>query len=263
MPVATTQTKTKKAEQSAKAESKKKEKKAKIALPKLDPEEMISAYLHFGHRKSRTHPHMKPYVYTIRNNVSIIDLEDTKKYLEETLTFLGDLASRGGRLLFVATRLPGKDVVGELAKDLGMYYVSERWLGGTLTNFHTISSRLTYLKDLEAKKKSGEWQKYTKKERHDMDEELLKLNKKFDGIKAMEKLPDAVFIFNLHKDTLPAKEARSRGIPVVAVADTDADPKLADYFIPANDDAIQSVNYILDKVRDVIKGSAQERKSKT
>lgn len=228
-------------------------KKADVELPKLDPEEMIAAYLHFGHRKTRAHPHMQPFIYIVRNNVSIIDLEKTKEYFEKALAFLAKITGGGGKILFVATRVPGKDLVADFARGVGMYYVSGRWLGGTLTNFKTISSRLSHLKDLEEKKKSGEWEKYTKKERHDMDEELLKLNKKFEGIKEMEKLPDAVFIFNLHKDTLPAKEARSRGIPVVAVSDTDADPEIADYPIPANDDASQSVNYVFDKVREVIK----------
>ncbi len=227
-------------------------------LPKLDPEEMISAFLHFGHRKTRTHSQMKPFVYTVRNNISIVDLEKTKEYFEKALMFLEGIIKKKGKILFVATRVPGKDMVGDFAKDLGMYWVRERWLGGTLTNFKTISSRLAHLKNLEKTKKSGEWEKYTKKERHDMDVELSKLNKKFAGIKEMEKLPDVVFILNLYHDGLAAKEARSRNISVVAICDTDANPRFADYPIPANDDAIQSVNYILDKVKIVIKNAQKK-----
>lgn len=228
-------------------------KKAKIVFPKITSEEMMSHYLHFGHRKSRMHPKMQSFIYTVRNNVSIINIEKTKEYFERALAFVGKVVSSGGKILFIATRVPGKNLIEEYAKDLEMFYVHDRWLGGTLTNFKTISSRLAYLKELEAKKKSGELAKYTKKEQHDFEQELFRLNKKFDGIKKMEKLPDAVFILNLCKDSLAAREARSRRISVVAITDTDADPQLADYPIPANDDAVQSVTYILDKVREVVR----------
>lgn len=221
--------------------------------PAIVPEEMLNAYLHFGHRRTITHPRMKPFIYTVRNSISIIDLEKTKQYLEEALMFVARIVAEGGRVLFVATHAPATDLIRPIARDLGMFYVAERWLGGTFTNFKTVAVRLSYLKDLEEKKKGGDWEKYTKKEQHDFEEELTKLRRKFEGIQTMEKLPDAIFILTLSRDILPAKEARSVGIPVIAVCDTNADPALADYPIPANDDAVEAVGYVLEKVSDAIK----------
>ena len=240
------------------SKSKEAQKKEATGTTKMDdlvriiPEEMLGAYLHFGHRRTITHPRMKPFIHTVRNSISIIDLEKTKQYFEEALAFIARVVADGGKILFVATRVPAKDLVRSIAKDLEMFYVAERWLGGTLTNFKTVAVRLSYLKDLEKKKKGGEWGKYTKKEQHDFEEELTRLRRKFEGIHEMEKLPDAIFILNLSKDILPAKESRALGIPVIAVCDTNVDPALADYPIPANDDAVDAVKYILGKIGEVI-----------
>ena len=236
-----------------------KEKTKKVDF-KLDTEEMAQAGVHFGHRTSRVHPKMQPYLYGVRNTVHIIDLEKTKEKFEEALKFIQELISENKILLLVGTKIQVKDLVKEIAKDCSLPYVNERWLGGTFTNFEIIKKRIEYFKDLEKKKAGGELEKYTKKERAKIDQELRDLEIKFGGIKDLEKLPDAIFVLDMKKDNLAVKEARMRGIKVIGISDTNVDPSLADYPIPANDDAISSVKYILDKVKEAIK-SCQKRSS--
>ena len=213
---------------------------------------MQIAGLHFGHRVSRLHPKMKPYVSGIKNNVHIIDLEKTGKEFEKALVFIAKLISEGKTILFVGTKIQVKQYVKSNAEISGMPYVIERWLGGTFTNFETIVKRVQYFKELENKKATGELEKYTKKERSMFDKELEILRKKFEGIKHMTKLPDAVLILDVKKDITCAKEARRKGIKIIGVVDTNVDPSLADYPIPANDDAISSVSYILEKISETI-----------
>lgn len=215
-------------------------------------EEMVEAGLHFGHKTSKLHPKMRPYIFGVRNTVSIIDLEKTKEKLKEALEFIQKLILENKILLFVGTKVSIKELVKNVAQEVNLPYVNERWLGGTFTNFQTIKKRLEYFKELEKKKAEGELEKYTKKERAKFEEELKKLEKKFGGIKNLEKLPDAIFVIDMVKDYLAVKEAREKGIKIVAVCDTNADPTLVDYPIPANDDAISSVKYILEKVKEVI-----------
>ena len=225
---------------------------AKEVEIKLDTEEMAQAGVHFGHRTSRVHPKMQPYLYGVRNTVHIIDLEKTKEKFEEALKFIQELISENKILLLVGTKIQVKDLVKDIAKDCGLPYVNERWLGGTFTNFEIIKKRIEYFKDLEKKKAAGELEKYTKKERAKIDQELRDLEIKFGGIKDFERLPDAIFVLNMKKDALAVKEAKMKGMKVIGIADTNIDPTLADYPIPANDDAILSVRYILDKVKEVI-----------
>jgi len=229
-----------------------KEKTKKVDF-KLDTEEMAQAGVHFGHRTSRVHPKMQPYLYGVRNTVHIIDLEKTKEKFEEALKFIQELISENKILLLVGTKIQVKDLVKEIAKDCSLPYVNERWLGGTFTNFEIIKKRIEYFKDLEKKKATGELEKYTKKEKAKIDQELRDLEIKFGGIKDLEKLPDAIFVIDMKKDDLAVKEARMKGIKVIGISDTNVDPTLADYPIPANDDAISSVKYILEKVKEVIK----------
>jgi len=226
---------------------------AKEVEIKLDTEEMAQAGVHFGHRTSRVHPKMQPYLYGVRNTVHIIDLEKTKEKFEEALKFIQELISENKILLLVGTKIQVKDLVKDIAKDCGLPYVNERWLGGTFTNFEIIKKRIEYFKDLEKKKATGELEKYTKKEKAKIDQELRDLEIKFGGIKDLEKLPDAIFVIDMKKDDLAVKEARMKGIKVIGISDTNVDPTLADYPIPANDDAISSVKYILEKVKEVIK----------
>ncbi len=218
----------------------------------LNIDDMQVAGLHFGHRVSRLHPKMKPYVSGIKNNVHIIDLEKTSKDFEKALAFIAKLAAEGKTMLFVGTKIQMKQYVKEHAEASGMPYVIERWLGGTFTNFETILKRVQYFKELESKKATGELEKYTKKERSLFDKELEILRKKFEGIKNMSKLPEAVLILDIKKDLTCAREARRKGIAIIGVVDTNIDPTLADYAIPANDDAISSVRYILEKISETI-----------
>jgi small subunit ribosomal protein S2 len=220
---------------------------------KLDPEEMIQAGLHFGHRVSRVHPKMKPYIYGVRNTVHIIDLEKTIEKFREALKFIQELISENKTLVLVGTKIQTKDLVEKVAKECNLPYINERWLGGTFTNFETIKKRIEYFKELEKKKTEGELEKYTKKERAKIDQELRELQLKFGGIKNLTQLPDAIFVLDMKKDTLAIREAKQIGIKVIGIADTNCDPTLADYPIPANDDAISSVKYILEKVKEVIK----------
>ena len=223
-------------------------------------QEMMEAGLHFGHKTSRCHPKMKPYIFGVRNTVHIIDLERTAQKLEETLNFIKKLASEGKNLMIIGTKIQAKDLVEKIAKEHDLPYVSERWVGGTFTNFEVIKKRIDYFKDLEKKKADRELDKYTKKERMQIDEELADFETKFGGIRNLEKLPDAVFVLDIKKETVAIKEAAKKGIKIIAVADTNVDPEIADYFIPANDDAISSLSYILDKVSQVLKKSKKIKK---
>jgi len=219
---------------------------------KIDTEEMTRLGLHFGHRTSRICPKMEPYLYGVRNAVHIIDLEKTKEKLIEALEFIQKLVSESKTLLLVGTKIQIKDLVKETAKVCSLPYITERWLGGTFTNFGTILKRVEYYKDLERKKAEGELEKYTKKERAKFDEELRKLRIKFEGIKNLSRLPDAIFVCSMKKDKLAVKEARMKEVKVIGICDTNVDPTLADYPIPANDDAISSVKYILEKVKETV-----------
>lgn len=219
---------------------------------KINIEKMVEAGVHFGHRTSKVHPKMKPYLFGARNNVHIIDLEKTKEKLEQALSFINSFIREGKTLLLVGTKLQARNMVEKTAEKCHLPYVSKRWLGGTFTNFETIKKRIDYFKDLEKKKEAGELEKYTKKERSEIDKELSDLEIKLGGIKEMTKLPEAVFVLDMKKDELAIKEAKKKGITIIAVSDTNTDPSPADYVIPANDDAFSSIQYILNKVENVI-----------
>jgi len=218
----------------------------------INVEEMAQLGVHFGHRTSKVHPKMKPYLFGARNTVHIIDLEKTAEKLKEALIFIQQLISENKVLLLVGTKVQAKELVKSTAKECGLPYVSERWLGGTFTNFETIKKRIDYFKELEKKKNEGELEKYTKKERIEIDKELRNLELKVGGIKNLIQLPEAIFVLDMRKDALSIKEAKRKGIKVIALADTNSDPTLADYVIPANDDAISSLRYILDKVKNIV-----------
>jgi len=229
------------------------ETKSKKTSLNLKTEEMAQAGLHFGHKSSKIHPKMKPYLYGVRNGVHIIDLEKTAEKLKEALSFMKEAVADGKIILIVGTKIQAKALVKQTAEECGLPYITERWLGGTLTNFETIKKRIDYFKDLERKKKEGGLENYTKKERIKFDEELKNLEIKFGGIKILDKVPDIVFVLDMQKDDLAIKEAKAKDVKVVALADTNVDPTLADYPIPANDDAMLSAKYILEKVKEVIK----------
>lgn len=241
-------------------EKKDNDKKVKKTSPKetdfkIDINEMIKAGLNFGHRTSRLHPKMSPYIEGIKNTVHVIDLTKTAQKLEKALNFIQEIASQDKIILVVGTKIQVKELVKEMAEECDIPYVNERWLGGTLTNFPVVSKRVEYLKDLEKKKASGEWDKYTKKEKIKMNRDLSNLKIKFEGLKKLERVPDCLLVLDIKKDDLAVKESKMKGIKIVAITDTNTDPSLVDYSIPANDDAISSVKYILDKIKEVIKKS--------
>ena len=221
----------------------------------INIDDMAKAGLHFGHRTSNVHPKMKPYLAGVRNTVHIINLEETAEKLKSALKFIQELVSEKKVLLLVGTKIQVKNLVKEIAEQCELPYVNERWLGGTFTNFKIIKKRIEYFKDLEKKKKQGELKKYTKKEQGKIDQQLRNFEIKFGGIKNLSQLPDAVFILDIRKDVLTIKESKAQEIKTIGISDTNTDPSLVDYPIPANDDAISSVKYILEKAAEVIKNA--------
>ena len=220
----------------------------------ISVDEMAEAGVYFGHRTSKCHPKMKPYILGVKgsDHINIMDLEQTKLFLVKALDFVANLTKEGKTILLVGTKIPIKKLVRETAEICDLPFVVQRWIGGSLTNFRIIRKRIDHFKDLEKKRESGELEKYTKKERLEFDKEINKLSVKFGGIKDMEKLPDALFALDMCQDELAIKEAKMKGIKIIAIADTNVDPTKVDYPIPANDDAITSVKYILEKFKSVI-----------
>lgn len=211
-------------------------------------EELFEAGVHFGHRSNKWHPKMKPYIFNSYNSIHIIDLEQTLPKLEFALNFMHDLAEQKKIILFVGTGAAHREILKEMAEKCSMSYITERWVGGLLTNFKIISKRLEYFRDLERKKVAGELEKYTKKEQHEFDKDLERLNRKFGGIKNLTKMPDALFIVNCSDNITAINEAQRVNLPVIGLSDTNINPTLLNYPIPANDDAFSSVKLILDTI---------------
>ncbi len=208
-------------------------------------ESMLKNGIHFGHRKSRRHPAMEEYIYTTRQGINIINLGKTAEKLEEALAFIKNVKTEGKKILFISNKKQAADLIKSIAKRLRMPYVVERWLGGTFTNFKVIRQRVRYLKNLREMFEKGELKKYTKFEQMKKMEEIEKLENKIGGIEEMTELPGAIFVVDIKEDYLAIREARKVGIPVIALADTNVDPREANYPIPANDDAISSLRFIL------------------
>ncbi|MBU2539841.1 30S ribosomal protein S2 [Patescibacteria group bacterium] len=228
----------------------------------LNIQDMEKANVQFGHRVSKLHPKMKQYVSGIKNSVHTIDLEKTVEEFDEALKFIEALISEGKNMLLVGTKVPIKALIKENAEICGLPYVNERWLGGAFTNFETILKRVTHFKDLLKQKEVGGLEKYTKKEKMKIEKEIESLRIKFEGVKDMQKLPEAVLVLDMNKDGLAAREAKRKGIKIIAVCDTNIDPSLADYPIPANDDSISSAKYILEKIKEVVLKAKEEVENK-
>lgn len=224
-----------------------------IMLPSA--QELIEAGVHFGHRTSKWHPKMEKFIFTSKNDVHIFDLEKTLKSLQSASVFLKSVLARGGEVLFVGTKPASKNTIKEAGEALKQPYVSERWLGGTLTNFKTISKRLEYLRNLEDQMKTGGLDKYTKKEKLKLQKLAEKMEKQLGGIKNMRRLPDAVFAADIKEDSLAIKEARRMKIPIVAMCDTNNDPSFIDFPIPANDDASSSIKAIVGAMVENLKNA--------
>lgn len=208
-------------------------------------ENMLKSGVHFGHMKSRRHPKMDEYIYTTRNNINIIDLQKALAQLEKAIEFLRAVQKSGKPILFVGTKKQTWNLVESLAKRLKMPYVVERWIGGTFTNFKVIRGRTRYLKESEEKMAAGEFKRYTKLEQLKKQEEIEKLEHRMGGIKEMDELPGAVFVVDVKESGIVVEEARKLNIPVSGIVDTNADPSKIDYPIPANDDAVSSLRFIL------------------
>ena len=221
-----------------------------IALPDL--ESMAASGVHLGTLRSRSNPKMKPYIWAVKNSFQVIDLEKSRDNLKIALEFLVGVRKKGGIILFVGTGVAAKETPKKLAEELGAPYVAERWLGGTITNFSTISRQVNQLKDLESQKASGGFEKYTKYETLKLEEKMGKLRKEFGGLTGMSRLPDAVWVASANYDKIAVAEANKKNIPIAGLVNTNSDPTLFDYPVPANDTALSSVNFLINLVRDAI-----------
>ena len=220
--------------------------------------QLLEAGAHFGHNRARWNPKMKKFIFGERSKIYIIDLEKTVEYLNKAKEYLKRLASKGEKVLFVGTKKQAQDVIFEVAQKTGMFFVKERWLGGTLTNFKTIRNSIKRLKDIETMQKDGTFEAITKKEKAILTKEMEKLKKNLQGLVDMEKMPGAVFVVDARKEDIAVKEARKLSIPIVAIIDTNADPDLIDYPIPANDDAMRSIKLIIDHLAEgILEGQGQ------
>lgn len=219
-------------------------------MPAVTMRELLESGVHFGHQTRRWNPKMKPFVFGARNGIYIIDLQKTVDQTRAACAFASKITAEGKRVLFVGTKKQAKDVVEEEAKRAGMYFVTNRWLGGMLTNYQTVKASIDRLKKLEALKASPEWDEVPKKEQSRIERELDKLQKSLGGIQDMKKLPGAIFVIDTEKEHIAIKEARKLGIPTIAVVDTNCDPSNITYVIPGNDDAIRSIRLFARLIAD-------------
>ena len=214
--------------------------------------QLLEAGVHFGHQTRRWNPKMAEYIYTERNGIYIIDLQKSVGKVDEACKAISDIAAEGGTILFVGTKKQAQDAVRTEAERCGMYYVNERWLGGMLTNFKTIQSRIKRLKDIETMSQDGTFDVLPKKEVIALKKEWEKLEKNLGGIKDMKKIPDAIFVVDPKKERICVQEAHNLGITLIGICDTNCDPEELDYVIPGNDDAIRAVKLIVSKMADAV-----------
>ena len=214
--------------------------------------ELLEAGVHFGHQTQFWNPKMKPYIYGARNGIYILDLRKTSDLLDSAYELVRDYAAKNKNILFVGTKKQAADVVAEEAKRSGAYYVNRRWLGGMLTNFETIRGRINKLREMEEFIEAGHIEKLPKKEQAQMNRQLQKLSKTLGGIKEMRGLPDLIFVIDQKREDIAIAEANKLNIPVICLADTNADPSGVDYVIPGNDDAIRSIKLIVSKLADAV-----------
>jgi small subunit ribosomal protein S2 len=220
---------------------------------------LLESGAHFGHQTSRWNPRMKRYIFTQRNGIHIVDLQQTVELLKKAYEFVRDTVAQGSEVIFVGTKKQAKETIQEEAQRCGAFYVNQRWLGGTLTNFATIQARIDYLVRLEDRRVRGEFSYLSKKEALKLDEEITRLNRQLGGIKEMTKFPGAIFVVDPVKEKIAVTEARRTGVPVVAIVDTNCNPDEIDYPIPANDDAVRAVKLITGKMADAVIEGKQAR----
>lgn len=225
--------------------------------------QLIEAGAHFGHLTRRWNPKMKPYIFMEKNGIHIIDLNKTKKMITEAAVALGEVVNQGNRVLFIGTKKQAKNIIETEARSCGMNWVTERWLGGMLTNFSTIRKSVKRLQQIERQETDGTFEKITKKERLFLTREKDKLRKILEGVETMNKLPGAVFIVDVKKESIAVKEAKRLDIPVFAMVDTNCDPDLIDYIIPANDDAVKTIELVIKTMVESVKeGNARAKEQK-
>ena len=218
----------------------------------ISMKQLLEAGVHFGHQTRRWNPKMKPYIYTERNGIYIIDLQKSVGMVDDAYNAIGDCVANGGKILFVGTKKQAQDSIKSEAERCGMYYVNERWLGGMLTNFKTIQTRIATLKMYETMEEDGTFDVLPKKEVIQIKKEMEKLQKNLGGIKDMKEIPDMIFVVDPKKERICIQEAHSLGIKLVGIADTNCDPEELDYVIPGNDDAIRAVKLIVSKMADAV-----------
>lgn len=231
-------------------------------MPAASMIELLEAGVHFGHQTQRWNPKMKPYIYGARNGIYVFDLRKTTELLDEAYNIVRDFAARNKNILFVGTKKQAAEVVAEEAKRAGAYYINRRWLGGMLTNFDTIRGRVSKLREMEDFLNSGHAEKLPKKEIAQLNRQLSKLSKTLGGIKEMRGLPDLIFIVDQQKENIAILEANKLNIPVICLADTNADPTNVNYIIPGNDDAIRSIRLITSKLADAVIEGKQLKENK-
>ncbi len=224
-------------------------------------QQLLEAGCHFGHQSRRWNPAMAPYIYTTRDNVHIFDLVKTKAGLDAAADYMSKLAAAGEQILFVGTKRQAKDFVTAAAKKANMPYVTERWLGGMLTNFDQIGKSIAKLKNLRQKREAGELKKYTKKEQLLIDREITKLERFLGGIENLSTKPAALFVVDTHREEVAVREAVKTGIPVIGMVDSNGDPRLVDYVIPINDDAVKSIELVTNSLAEAASVKATPPKS--
>ncbi|MCI0790323.1 MAG: 30S ribosomal protein S2 [Chloroflexi bacterium] len=222
---------------------------------------LLEAGVHFGHQKRRWNPKMRRYIFAHRNGIHIIDLQKTLRMLEVAADYMTSVAAEGKKILMVGTKKQAQDTISTEAQRSGAFYITTRWLGGTLTNFKTIQSRIDYLVELETRKAKGEFERLPKKEALKLDVSIARLNRYLGGIKEMTEMPGALFVIDVGKESIAVAEARRVGVPIVALVDSDCDPDLIDYPIPGNDDAIRSIRLITGRMASAIVEGQNRRTS--
>ena len=225
--------------------------------------QLLEAGVHFGHQTKRWNPKMAPYIFTERNGIHIIDLQQTVGKVDEAYKAVFEIAEQGGTIMFVGTKKQAQDAVKVEAERCGMYYVNERWLGGMLTNFQTIQSRITRLKDIERMQSDGTFDVLPKKEVAGLKKELEKLEKNLGGIRDMKRIPDAIFVIDPKKERICVAEAQALGITIIGIVDTNCDPEELDYVIPGNDDAIRAVKLLVGRMADAVIEAKEGREMST
>ena len=231
-------------------------------MPEVTMKTLLQAGVHFGHQTTRWNPKMKKYIYNAKNGIHIIDLQKTLKKFLEAEKYIRELARSGKSMLFVATKKQAQELVAQEAVRCGMFYINQRWLGGTMTNFLTIRKSIERLRDLEKQEEEGEFEKLHKKEALRKRRDIEKLNKFFRGIKTMKQLPDAIFIIDTHKEKIALAEARKLGIKILALVDTNCDPDGIDFPFPGNDDAIRSIKLFTERIADIWLEETEIRKAR-